>query len=62
MATAQTFNPTTGKAEAGISLFKASLVYRVSSRKDRATQRTPVLKNKDRKQNRISDLESLHTK
>jgi hypothetical protein len=29
-----------------ISEFKASLVYRVSSRTARATQRNPVLKNK----------------
>jgi hypothetical protein len=31
-----------------ISEFKASLVYRVSSRTPRATQRNPVLKNKNK--------------
>jgi hypothetical protein len=31
-----------------ISEFKASLVYRVSSRTARATQRNPVLKNKNK--------------
>jgi hypothetical protein len=40
---AHTFNPSTWEAEAGeISEFKASLVYRVSSRTARATQRNPV--------------------
>jgi hypothetical protein len=33
-----------------ISEFKASLVYRVSSRTARAKQRNPVLKNKQNKQ------------
>jgi hypothetical protein len=32
-----------------ISEFEASLVYRVSSRTARATQRNPVLKNKPKK-------------
>jgi hypothetical protein len=32
-----------------ISEFEASLVYRVSSRTARATQRNPVSKNKERK-------------
>jgi hypothetical protein len=32
-----------------ISEFEASLVYRVSSRTARATQETPVLKNKNKK-------------
>jgi hypothetical protein len=37
------FNPSAKKAEAGGSLeFKASLVYRVSFRTARATQRNPV--------------------
>jgi hypothetical protein len=40
---AHTFNPSTREAEAGGSLeFKASLVYKVSSRTARATQRNPV--------------------
>ena len=32
--------------------FKASLVYRVSSRTARATQRNPVFKNKERERKR----------
>jgi hypothetical protein len=36
------FNPSTQEAEAGRSEFEASLVYRVSSRIARATQKTPV--------------------
>jgi hypothetical protein len=45
---ADAFNPSTREAEAGrrISEFKASLVYRVSSRTARATQRNPVSKKK----------------
>jgi hypothetical protein len=35
-----------GGRDRQISEFKASLVYRVSSRTARATQRNPVLKNK----------------
>jgi hypothetical protein len=46
---AHTFNPSTPEAEAGggrqISEFEASLVYRVSSRTPRDTQRNPVSKN-----------------
>jgi hypothetical protein len=37
-----------------ISEFEASLVYRVSSRTARATQRNPVLKNKT-KQNKTTN-------
>jgi hypothetical protein len=37
-----------------ISEFEASLVYRVSSRTARATQRNPVLKNKNKNKNRRS--------
>jgi hypothetical protein len=40
---AYTFNPSTWEAEAG-GLFEASLVYKVSSRTARTTQRNPVLK------------------
>ena len=48
---AHTFNPSTWEAEAGGSLeFKASLVYRVSCRAARTTQRNPVSKNKKQKQ------------
>jgi hypothetical protein len=45
-------NPSIREAEAGGSLSqsKASLVYRVSSRTARATQRNPVSKNKTNKQ------------
>jgi hypothetical protein len=44
---AHAFDPSTREAEAGGFLeFEASLVYRVSSRTARATQRNPVLKNK----------------
>jgi hypothetical protein len=41
-----TFNPSTwdAEAEAGRFLFEASLVYKVSSRTARATQRNPVKK------------------
>jgi hypothetical protein len=46
--TAHTFNPSAQEAEAGRSgrafEFEASLVYRVSSRTARATQRNPVSK------------------
>jgi len=46
------FNLSIWEAEAGGSLeFKASLVYRVSSRIARATQRNPVLKNPKTKPN-----------
>jgi hypothetical protein len=43
------FNPSRGRR---ISEFKASLVYRVSSRTARATQRNPVLKNQEKKKKR----------
>jgi hypothetical protein len=42
-----TFYPSIWEAEAWISEFEASLVYRVSSRTARAIQRNPVLKNKN---------------
>jgi hypothetical protein len=46
------FNPSTQEADRGrrISEFEASLVYRVSSRTARATQRNPVSKNQNQKQ------------
>jgi hypothetical protein len=45
-----TFNPSTWEAEAGgFFEFKASLVYRVSSRTARATQRNPVSKKRKRR-------------
>ena len=45
---AHAFNPSTWEAGRGrqISEFKASLVYRVSSRTARAIQRNPVLEKK----------------
>jgi hypothetical protein len=44
---AHAFNPSTQEAEAGGFL---SLVYRVSSRTAKATQRNPVSKNKTKQQ------------
>ena len=45
------FNPSAKKAEAGGSLeFKASLVYRVSFRTARATQRKPCLEQQQQKE------------
>ena len=48
------FNPSTRELEAGrrISEFEASLVYKVSSRTARATQRNPVLKKPTKKTNK----------
>jgi hypothetical protein len=47
---AHAFKPSTREAEAGGFLeFEASLVYKVSSRTARATQRNPVSKNKKQK-------------
>jgi hypothetical protein len=41
--------PALGRQRQGISEFEASLVYKVSSRTARATQRNPVSKNKNNK-------------
>jgi hypothetical protein len=47
---AHAFNPSTWEAEAGGFLeFEASLVYRVSSRTAKATQRNPVSKKAKKK-------------
>jgi hypothetical protein len=48
---AHAFHPSTWEADAGkrISEFKVSLVYRVSSRTARATQRNPVSKSLKKK-------------
>ena len=46
---AHAFNPSRGRQ---ISEFEASLVYRVSSRTTKATQRNPVLKNKNKQTNK----------
>jgi hypothetical protein len=55
---AYTFNLSTWEAEVGrFLIFKASLVYRVSSRTARAIQRNPVskkLKNRKSKQNKTN--------
>jgi hypothetical protein len=42
------FNPSTQEAEAGGFEFEASLVYKMSSRTARATQRNPVSKKQKR--------------
>jgi hypothetical protein len=49
------FNPGTWEAEAG-GFLSSRLVYRVSSRTARATQRNPVSKNKQKKKNRGQDI------
>jgi hypothetical protein len=51
-----TFNPSTWEAEAGGSEFKASLVYRASSRIPRATQRSPIFKKKKLIKKNVSRL------
>jgi hypothetical protein len=45
-----------------ISEFEASLVYRVSSRIARATQRSPVLKNKNKNKTRQNKTKQNKTK
>jgi hypothetical protein len=56
------FNPSTWEAEAGGFLeFKASLVYKVSSRTARATQRNPVLK-KQKQTNKKTPRNNQHGK
>jgi hypothetical protein len=56
------FNPSTWEAEAvRFQEFKASLVYKVSSRTARATQRNPVSKKKKKKkENNNKSDEHLH--
>jgi hypothetical protein len=47
-----TFSSSTCETETGRSQCEASLVYKVSSRRARATQRNPILKtNKHKKEN-----------
>ena len=46
---AHAFNPSTWEAVRRISKFETSLVYKVSSRTARATQRKPVSKNQKKK-------------
>jgi hypothetical protein len=43
---AHAFNPSTREAEAGSFLSRRLVVYKVSSRTARATQRNPVSKNR----------------
>jgi hypothetical protein len=50
MVVAHAFNPGRGRQ---ISEFKASLVYKVSSRTARAIQRNPVSKNQKKKKKSI---------
>ena len=57
------FNPSSWEAEAGGSLeFAASLVYRVSSRTARATQRNRVLKNQKKKKKKKQQQQQQKTK
>jgi hypothetical protein len=42
-----------------ISEFEASLVYSVSSRTARATQRNPALKNKNKNKNKTTTIKSF---
>ena len=55
------FSPSTQEAEAGRSLkFEANLVYRVSFRTPRATQRNPVSRNpKERKKERKGERKEI---
>jgi hypothetical protein len=46
------FNPSTQEAEAGGSEFEASLVYRVSSRTARATEKPCLKKKKSKRKER----------
>jgi hypothetical protein len=54
---AHTFDSSTWEAE-----FKASLVYRVSSRTARAIQRNPVSKKKQTKQNKTKNKNKPQTR
>jgi hypothetical protein len=59
----QAFNTSTREAEAGRSEFKASLVYRASSRTARATQRKAISeKNKTKQTNKQKTLGKTKTK
>ena len=51
-----TFNPSTCEAEAGRSEFEASLVYRVSSKTARATEK-PCLKKQEPNKNQSNLLQ-----
>jgi hypothetical protein len=58
---AHAFNPSTGGRGRRISEFKASLVYKVSSRTARTIQRNPVSKNKT-KQNKTKQNKTKQNK
>jgi hypothetical protein len=45
-----------------ISEFEASLVYKVSSRTARVTQRNPVLKNRKQNKKKILNVEKVRQK
>jgi hypothetical protein len=54
MLVAHAFNLSTWEAEAGnLCEFEARLVYRLSSRTVRATQRNPISKKKQQKKKRL---------
>jgi hypothetical protein len=56
------FNPSSWEAEAGGSEFEASLVYKVTSRTVKPTQRNPVSKNKKiQKQNKQKNKTNKQT-
>ena len=57
---AHTLNPSTWEAEAGGFEFEVSLVYRVSSRTARATQRNPVSKKQTNKRKPKRQVYFLH--
>jgi hypothetical protein len=57
---AHAFNPRTWEAEAGGFEFEVSLVYRVSSRTARATQRNPVSKNQNQPNKQTNKGISIH--
>ena len=56
----QDFNPSTWEAAAGESEFKASLVYKASSKIARAAQRNPVSNEQTNTQTRIDVEGPLH--
>jgi hypothetical protein len=58
---AYAFNPSTWEAEAGGFLFEASLVYKMSSKTARATQRNPVSKNKTKNKTKAENTWTSHT-
>ena len=55
------FNPSTWEAEGGGFEFKASLVYRVSSRTATAAQKSPVSKKKKNKKKQSTPPQNKQT-